>query len=588
VANNNWVGVTNSWSLVTNWSLVHVPTTDEIAVFASGFSNVACTIDANVDCSGITVSGTYTAAMSANGYAYYLTGNYTDDGAGGTRDLGSGMIMSGPSSTIHLGSTLGTITATSCDIRMNTLTAGVIDDDKGTTFKSLTLGASAIVTNNGASTSNYSSTTTPLTFTNGGTLTISRLMQFVLTGSSSFVSITGTPTIDGAAQLRFYINANGMTGTIPALTRTGNGAIQISASLSISGAIQLTGNLSLANNLFITPDNNNTNLTFNDGGNSIKVLTVSMGSQGATQTTNLNFSGSHILSFAAGTSFNNASYNAGTTTMNLNNSMWALSGSLLFPSTHTVNPGTSLFTAGNAGTYTVNGKSFYDFNVNTAASGTLVTFADTPKFNGDFTVTQGSTTFGALTWSGLGDVLFDGTGNHTIGSGITLVNPGTFRLNSTLNSCISAGCYVKCNDTATLTLDGRTLNRLGLTTGKTYTWTTGTSVPTINTYTAGDWDGTTLVSSTPTSQWKLKMVPAITIVGINVTDSDNSTGTEINADATSVNGGNNLNWVFASAPGPTASGVQLIEMRFYNPFLHTQYIAKGRRVLRAVQRYIGS
>ena len=585
MANINFVSATGGlWSIGGNWDGGSVPSTNDIAIFSTIYGSGNITIDQNIVCSGVTISGNYNGNMTAAGYGYYLTGNYVDDGTG-TRNLGSGMIMNGPSSRIHLGSTLGAATATSCAVTMNTNTSGVLDINKSNTiFKTITINGT--VFSFGMVALGITNNTTALTLTNNSIFTDNGVgLQIRLTSSATSMSLPATYTYNGVGYLRFNNGANTITHSIPALNYTGSGDIVIMTDYN-APTFNLSGNLITNGNITSKIESSagaGVTYVLNTNGYAVTCKTLDVGNSFATGTYTANLSNSQINCTSFPSTLNHAT---GNVKLNLQSSTINCSGNFTYGSNHTIDPGTSIVNITNTSTVTSNSKAFYDMNVNTAASGTLVTFADSPRISGDVTVTQGSTNLDGLNWSGWGDVLFDGTGNHTIGSGITLMGAGTMRLNGTLTSVISAGCYIKAMENTTFNLGTRTINRLGLTTGKTITMTAGAPILTVNTYTAADWDGVTFVSSTPTSQWGLNMVPSISVVGVNVTDSDNSTGTEINADATSVNGGNNLNWLFASVT-PTTT-VQLTEMRFYNPLLHREYIAKGRRVLRAVQRYIGS
>lgn len=49
MSNNNWIlNYTASLSTASGWSLGHVPTTDEIAVFSNTFGSGGCTFDPDV------------------------------------------------------------------------------------------------------------------------------------------------------------------------------------------------------------------------------------------------------------------------------------------------------------------------------------------------------------------------------------------------------------------------------------------------------------------------------------------------------------------------------------------------------------
>lgn len=583
MANNNWIlGYTANWSTASGWSLGHVPTTDEIAIFSNTFGNGDCTIDQNVDCSGITISGTYTANQTAAGFGYYLTGNYIDDGTG-SRDLGSGMIFNGPTSTGHFGATLGAVTATSCILVYNA-SGGVLDDDKGiSTFKKLIIGNNATLTSVGSSlVTEWKDTDLPLTIGNSGTLTSNTVSIFSVTDNGMFLSFGTGAVFNGSSNPAWRIKGSGKTVGFPTFTYTGTGRNRMDFADGITNSnINLSGNVIFGNLTIRSLSAGTSGSFFNTNNFNMNVSDFSLGTASSAHQLTFNLGSSTIFcnTFNVGEIQNNLNTN-----LNLQSSTINCSGAWVFGSNHNVNPGTSVVTIKNTSTVTSANKAFYDFGINTAASGTVITFADSPKFSGDFSVTQGSTKLDALLWSGYGDILFNGTGNHTIGSGITLVNSGTFTLASTLLTCISAGCYIKCLSDATLNLGTRTINRLGLTSGQKYFMTAGAPILTVNTYTAADWDGASFYS---TGAWGLKMVPSATVNNVYVEYSDNSTGTEINATAgTNTDGGNNINWLFTSYTPPAVSGF-LPTFRFYNPLLHNVYVEQNNRRIRALKRYMG-
>lgn len=478
----------------------------------------------------------------------------TIDGTG-THNFGTGITMNGNSATLHIGSTVGTVTGSSCVLTMNTVTAGVIDIDKLIICKELILGNSSKVTTTSSALCTFSTTGVPLTIGTNCIFAMGNLI-FIRTTSGPLHSIGAGTTMTLPGAVFFKTGADGIACTFPAFTYTGIGTLSIwdNAAFATGTSITLTGDLNCGTATLYLTSSNTSIYTFNAAGYNITCGVFGLRGFVTAAGANIRLymgSGTHTI-----TSFGGISMTSTKETLYLETCTINCGGSITFWSGLTVDPGTSLVTVTNTSTVTSNGKAFYDLYINTPSSGNIVTFADSPLISGNFNVIEGSTNFSNLIWSGYGDILFDGSGSHTIGSGLTLNGPNkTFRLNNTLTNVISAGCYVQALDDTTFNLNTRTINRLSLFTGKTYTWTAGPEILAINNYTDEDWDGATFISSSPGTQWGLNMVPSITVLNMNITDSDNSTGYEINAlDISNINGGNNLGWDFYVIPPISATG----------------------------------
>jgi hypothetical protein len=538
LANINWVSATGGlWSVGGNWNGGIVPSTNDIAVFSTVYGSGNITIDQNVVCSGIIVSGNYNGNMTAAGYGYYLYGDYVDDGTG-TRTLGSGIILNGASSTLHLGSTLGTVTATSCTLTMNTATSGVIDVDKATTFMSIVIGASAIATSSGAAKITYQSATTLLTIGANATYTVNFQTDYKATAAQQLWSLGAGCTWNGTGRQDWVGSTNNAVPancSIPATSYTGTGIFlirpgnpfEINGNISYGGALYLVDGIAAA----FTVNTNNYNITcgaFNLGGGN------------ATSVYNFGSSAITCTSLAPPTSVN--------AILNMSTSTWTCSGNWTFGSNQIVDPGTSTVNITNTSTITSASKSFYNLNLN--APGKIITIADDINLaiGGGFALTAGTVSTGTTY------CIFAGNGSITLGADLS------WRLRTAINS-------------------------------STITWNTGTNIWTIPAYTLNDWGGTTStvswISSSPGSQYKISAPAGIAVNYMNVTDCNNI-GIDIDALAvTNVNGGNNLNWLFYVAPPATSGTAQVTGMRFYNPLLHKEYFKQNRRVLNAVKRYIG-
>lgn len=351
----------------------------------------------------LTVSATNTQAVTWVGFVLTASGNVTIDGSG-TLNCGNGITANGASSNVHFGSALGTVTATSCAITMNTSTAGVLDCDKATTFLGIIIGNSSVVTFNGAASVIFSSTSAPLTFTNGGTLTLSSRMDLSRSTTGNIITVSaGTPTISigDAITSRWDINGPGITLSIPALTITGGTSSLISiTNQGFSGTWQMTGNLVVPGILDITSLTFNVTNTFNTQNFALSAGTLEPGASAAGGTFNINY-GSSLVSVS---SYTGNVYNTGTINDNFGTSVFSVAGSWTFGSNHTIT-GTAAsqsITITNTATITSNGKVFPGALVINAA-GETITLADALSVAGNLTVTAG-TLAGAFATTCAGDV----------------------------------------------------------------------------------------------------------------------------------------------------------------------------------------
>jgi hypothetical protein len=468
--NNNWVlGYAANWSTASGWSLGHSPTTDEVAIFSATYGNGNCTIDQNVVCSGITISGSYTGNQTAAGYGYYLDSNYIDDGTG-TRNLGSGMIFLGVNSTGHFGSTLGTVTATSCNLKFNDV-GNTFDCDKAITFKTLNICSNSTFTSTSAATVTFTSNTTPFTVGTNSTVTFGFAAIFFKMTANGAMHNVGSGTIFSGNNVQFLAAADGLSLTFPALNfSTGNIYISDIASYNTLGnTITFTGDLNTGTSATVqvlTANTSKLTIDFNDYNIVCGTLRLRGYATAASSDQRIYMgNGTHYI-----TTLTSVSTSSTTEKIFYEGSTVNYSGDITYWGGLQIDPGTSIVNIKDTSTITSADKPFYDLNVDTAASGTTVTFADSPRFSGDFTVTQGSTNFSNLSYSGYGDYVIEGNGQHTIGSGLTLVNPSTFTLANTLGNINSAGCYLKFNDTGYINVYSRdvTLNRLTLASGCSY------------------------------------------------------------------------------------------------------------------------
>jgi len=404
-------------------------------VFNAGATSSTAT--APIEVASITTTSGYSGAWSISGQTASTSGNMTFDGTG-TLNLGNGLTLNGASATLHIGSGSGAVTASNCNLIMNGTTGMIIDDDKAAAFLSLTLGASAVVTNSGWQTTSYIGTA-PLTFTNGGSLTINRSVLFRITATGNIVTITaGTPTIAGNSLITFT-TANGLTATLPTITFGGtvNLEINILTTTSANGTFTLGGNLTMNGGLKVGANASGRTLNFNAG------------------------SGTHSIG-----SFSNN--NTGTTNINLDGSSWSVAGNWAYGSNHTVDAGTSQITFTNTATVTANGLSFYNLIVN--ADTKTVTLGAAFVASGTLTVTAGSFNDGGYATTLAGDFAWNSTGTLTLSGDFTLSGNGTITISNSGTITTTASDWILLGDN-TLTINkATTINSLSCSyTGKTTT-----------------------------------------------------------------------------------------------------------------------
>ena len=353
-------------------------------------------------CHTITASATNTQVISWTGTTMTCSGNMTFDGTG-THVFGNGITMTGASSNLHIGSTLTAPTATSCAVTFNGTTACVLDDDKGTTFMTLTLGASAIVTCTGAGAASFYSATTPFVLGASATLTNNGDLRFGLSGATSFYSLGAGYTLDGsgAGAYRFYITVNSITVTCPAITISGTISIFLfseTPSSNITGStFSMTGALVIPTTTpfylavarvasQIIQDMNGQNITCG------QMLTGCIAGAFTTGSQTLKFgSGTHSIASYNGTTYNVAS------AIQFGTSIISCSGNWAFGSNNVIT-GTAAsqsVTITNTSAVTNAGKTFPgSFIVNAPAK--VVTMTGKFRCGKDFTVTAGGVVFGNL------------------------------------------------------------------------------------------------------------------------------------------------------------------------------------------------
>lgn len=456
---------TRTWNSAGSTDMNNTANYDGSGSFASDdlvFNNtsvVNAAATAGITCNSITIASNYTGTWSLSGQTATLAQGFSDDGITGAHNYGNGITCNGASATFHVGSGVGTITASSCAISMNGTTAMVLDDDKGILAKSLTLGASAIVTNSGIAPTTYSDSSTPVSFGNSSTFTNNQLIEIRTTGNITVFSFGTSVTFNGNASGNYRLRATGANDvqTIPAITYTGSGTWTLAAShLGNSSSHTLSGTFNIgANTLIIANDAGGTH-TFNANNQNVTCGIFRPGAVNTVTVTCNMGSGTITISSFDGTT-TNPTYSSGGTNVNFQTSQWVCTGAFSFGSNHTVDAGTSLvtFSGTAAQTITSNDKSFYDVSINRTTAGTC-TFAGTTSLH---TLTVSATNTQAVSWTGTtmtvsGNLTLDGSGTLNCGNGITMNGDGsTLWLKSTLGVWTNYNCVITFNNNVEFKVD---------------------------------------------------------------------------------------------------------------------------------------
>jgi hypothetical protein len=433
-------------------------TTDDLVFDNTSVVNAAAT--SSLDVGSVTIASTYTGIWAITGYTLTVEDNtgFSDNGITGAHNYGNGITLNGASAILHIGSGIATPTAGSCALTMNGTTGMIIDNDKASAFKSLTLGASAVVT--ASSTNNiFSSTGIPLTLGNSSSLTIPSGSSVLVRRSTSgdLFSLGSGYTITDNGFIVFYPFASSIALTVPALTVGGAGTGSVSftdnTNLFTGVTMQFTGTQNYgANTLKLYAGNIGSQLTFDFNNQSVTCGAFQPGMTVAPTTGSfaINYTGSQISvsSYSSSGTYNNA------TTENLGTSQWTVSGGWTNGSNHIVIASTSLitFTGTGASTVTSAGKNFYDISVNNASK--AFTFADATSLHNLNVTAMTSYNQVGTTLTASGNVSFDGAGTLNLGNGITLNGASAIlHIGSGVSTVTAGSCALTMNGTTGMIID---------------------------------------------------------------------------------------------------------------------------------------
>lgn len=473
----------------------------------------AISLSDSLTCKSFSVSATNSSSITWAGFTVTTTLGCSLDGTG-TYNLGAGITCNGASSTLYMNSTVSTVTASSCVLTFNGTTGMVLDIDKASiTFKSIVLGASAIVTNSSGQDLIFNGgATTPLTLGASATFTVNTSITFARTTSGDFYSLGAGYTLNGSAVMIFSPFNTGLTVNMPALTYTGtstwHGVLYgnlgyASTNIVITGSI----NFGTAGMVYVQSGTNvgTDALTINSG-LTVTCAYLKMGESGSTNRTftlNCNNAVLDINGY-----FETTTYNTGYTIIELDTSTWTISGDCDIGTNTTVNDPTTCvgwtFDGTGALSLTSAGKTLPNLTFNKTGGSSALSDALTC---GNLTITSALNTATFTTTCG-GD-LTDNVGttfNRLIMSKVT-----------TRTITVAA--------TKTLTLTNLTDTNLNGTLGALTQWRSGT----------------------PGNQFNVTIPAPITLTYQNPQDCVISQVTTV-SDGTSVNGGNNnTNWIWPLA-----------------------------------------
>lgn len=477
-----------------------------------------------------TVTGTLTVSGGTTCNPIFFGGGGTIDARGNINVVGVGGYMNdGNATKITLSGTASqTITGeTDTDTKLPSI---VIQKTGGTLALRNTIVASYNWTNNATNT----------TFDNTGS-------------TIAFGTINPNTQISGSETFNNVIIGNGdcftsgtyqiTSGTV--VTATGNLTLNFPAAcvniLDGPGSITVQGNITTATagasgNVAITLSGTGSQ-TINHAGTDFPTGGITVNKSGGSASLAAAFSASTVpITITAGT-FDLAGFNLTASSITVNSGIFKLQGAETVTATKNFNTGSTVQFSGTnnatANTYTVTtlAATYYNLTINNAETGATT---DTFQLGAALSVTNNFT----LT-KGTFDVTTSNYGITIGGNWANSTSPNTFTARSGT---------VTFNTSATATLSGATTfyNFTSTIVGKAFVFPASTTTTISNnfTITGSAVSKITLSSSTPGTRWSILVSGTASVFGTTVTDSNN-TGTTITAQE-SIDGGNNVNWLFTT------------------------------------------
>lgn len=345
------------WSNDANWSTATKPGSTDTAIFDATGGSKAPTIDVSPSIAAVRITSAYTRAWSLSGRTLTVSNGFSDDGITGAHNYGNGITCNGASSTFHTNST-GTNTASSCDLVLNGTTGMILDIDATCLFKSVQLGASAVVTYTGSSGNEVSG---GLVLGNNCTFTNNASFRLVCNSATPITIGTGV-TLNGTGAMWFR-TGSATAITLPAMTFTGT--VQVLNYKGVAGAFAITLGGALGMNGALTNRCQDATgaMSLTTGNYPITAAAFTTGNQ----TASASFMSRYGSSVVTISSYDGATYNTASTIDSFQTSTWSCGGNWTHGSNHTVVPGTYAVTFTGAATILTNAKPFYDITFNAGA-----------------------------------------------------------------------------------------------------------------------------------------------------------------------------------------------------------------------------
>jgi hypothetical protein len=389
------------WSVDANWSTGTKAGATDTAIHKTGILDTA---DENFSLAAFRsppVSGTFWWAGRKMTFADFMVDSCT-----GTAHYGDTVLIAGATGYFRNSAGNGTRTTNGTSLIYNGVNC-VHDEHKGNTYLKIIVGDGAGLTLQGSANIAVISdvTNSPLTFINGGSLTVNRQVTFTKGSSAGDIIsiVSGTPTITGNSNLILQGQLAGATFTIPALTLGGTIALRLNSTQNNGVILQHTGALSCYE-LYVRPVTGSVQWSWDANDNNITCTNMYFGSAVGTSEIRTRWgNGTYTISGKLDGSTNNL----GTNIDSLEGAVVNVAGNVSIGTAHAVVPGTSVITVTGAGTTTLNGKRLNDYTINNTGA-TYRTHADACTTNGDFTRTDGKLNMaGYPIWSA-GDVSIAG------------------------------------------------------------------------------------------------------------------------------------------------------------------------------------
>lgn len=496
MATARWKAITDSsWSGISNWDTSAVPTINDYVLF-DNTSVKNCTVDIDVTCASITIASGYTGNITATGRAFSLYG-FSDDGSGGSRDYGNRMTINCINAisynTFHVGSSLGSITASSCNLVFAYYSGRLgqyyttLDDDYGCTFRSFTVSTNTNIS--GAVPSHFRGDGTLFTYSYIGGSYANFIINtdIYLEPTSSGIPIASfstNNTTSGSGKFRVVAQTSGTVISIPTLAG-GNygysGGFHFTCAENVDATFLHTGTMSFSPYLLnyygggpelcVYTSANNSSIRYDTSSNTISMNRMAIGSSNVTSDFSASLRNSNISLFY----YDGTTYDVGGT-IDFNTSTIMNYPNAYYPNfwwSHSVNKtlnyGTFTFDSyrstglNNCAIFVISNKqSFYTFS----SSGSFVTFYDDVTCLGSFGVQSfdirnitlsavGSASFYGTSYLGDSTISMDGTGKTlTIGTSTVPIGQGLLKINGPNNTINDSkgltfnSLYIKSDATA--------------------------------------------------------------------------------------------------------------------------------------------